>query len=456
MSYNTTNWITKYNDAKVQNIIYDDFILANDSKHVVSKIWYKEECSNQPHTFYVQIDNLKIYEIPESENDSLLLEIKNTNFFESLDKKSIEQIKKNEIHKKYGLVKPTYISSITNPDDNDKIETLRLKIGKCNFFYKDKLPKKFNEVKNYNYLQKDCYVKVIIEIGMVMMNLKQNFIFTNLILKQIQIKPIIPKVIEITEYSFIDDENETTNNNINGINYNANSVNIDNVVLNTQTECANYNTDNDSVSNDNDNMCNNMINNVIQNSTNNSTNNPINTIFQLATNNNPTTLIDNLNDDISNYNDSSDDNSSDNNSSDNNPNNNNFVANPLQQNKQIQKTSIKLTNSNSSNLSNSSNSSNLIDSFISIQSDKNTNLTNSVNSINSANSANSTNLTTESDDIREFLNHISKVESEEPTQTIQTIQTIEKNKPTKPIKSTRTTKSTKIVKSNKSQVKTKN
>lgn len=236
MTHQTKNCVIKYGDINIQNIVYDDFILANDGKHVVSKVWYQDSEYLPPHTFYIQTHNLKIHEIPEDENGDLLLVLDDTEVFENLDKRAVSQIKAKDVHKKYGLIKPTYKSSINNPDDNDSIEVLRLKVGNCNFFYKDKSPKKIGDILKTKLLQKGSYVRVIIEIGMVMMNIEQNFIFTNLILKQAQIYPLVPKVIDISEYSFVDDEPEQ--------NMSQNSINIDDVILNTQTEYMNSETPN--------------------------------------------------------------------------------------------------------------------------------------------------------------------------------------------------------------------
>lgn len=262
MQNQAKNWITKYNDVKIQNIMYDEFVLANDGKHVVSKIWYKDTNLNQAHTFYIQTHNLKIYEIPNNKNGDLLLVLDNNELFENIDKRSVEEIKTKGVHKKYGLVKPIYKSSINSPinstANNNTIEVLRLKVGNCNFFYKDKSPKKITDVLQSNLLQKGSYVRVIIEIGMVMMNIEQKIIFTNLILKQAQILPLMPKVIDITEYSFVDDEHDEFNefnkfNESNGLK--NDTINLDNVILNTQTEYMTYCTDNKTDSPNSPNSC---------------------------------------------------------------------------------------------------------------------------------------------------------------------------------------------------------
>lgn len=274
------NIVIKHSDVKFENIVYDDFIVANDEKHVVSKIWYKNDKS-ELHTFYIQTDCLKLCEDPNNEKKELLLLLNNSIFFDDLDKKSVAQVKLKEIHKKYGLIKPTYRSSINNSgDNNDSVDMLKLKIGNCNFFYKNKSPKDFDEVMQLNLLKKGTSVKLIIEVGMIMMNVKQNFIFTNLVLKQAQIQPVIPKIVEITEYSFIDDYpndypndylddnldsctvdfvNKNNKNNKNNSTINFPFVNIDHVVLNTQTEYENnsnnsYNSDNNNITNENINI----------------------------------------------------------------------------------------------------------------------------------------------------------------------------------------------------------
>ncbi len=232
------NFIVKYSDVNVNNVIYDNFSMANDGKHVVSKMWYQQkniQTNIQPHTFYVQTPALKIHSVPNNQNDDLLLILTDSSIFEQLDKRSVSEIKSQEAHRKYGMIKPTYKSSINNPDDDDTIDVLRLKIGNCKFFYKDKTPRNLQEVLDSSLLQKGSLIKVIIEIGMVMMNIEQNFIFTNLILKQAQILPLQPKIIDLTEYSFVDDEPQINQSD------SIMSINIDDVVLNTQTEYINDN-----------------------------------------------------------------------------------------------------------------------------------------------------------------------------------------------------------------------
>lgn len=222
------NFVTKYSDINIDNVMCDDFVMTTDGKHIVSKIWYRESKTSQPHSFYIQTKKVKLHEVPLNENEDILLVLDDASIFENLDKKIVGDIRSSGVHKKYSMVKPTYKSTVNNPDDNDNTNLLRLKIGNCKWFYKDKNPRNTKDIFNLHLLEKESYVRAIIEVNMITLNVSQNFIFTNLILKQIQIIPTMPKIVDITEYSFIDDEPQDVESN--------SFVNIDNVILNTQTE----------------------------------------------------------------------------------------------------------------------------------------------------------------------------------------------------------------------------
>lgn len=225
------NTVKKCGDINFNKMVFENFIMANDDKHLISKIWYQESELIQPTSFYVQTSNLKLHTVPKTANDDLLLIVDNPNFFDELDKVSVNFIKSTGILKKYGLQKTTFKSNLSNPDNNSNLESLRLKIGNCDFYQRNKLLGKINDVLNLGVLQKDINVKAIIEIDFITINVKQNFIFTNLVIKQAQIQKLSPKKIELTEYSFIDDDLDDD------INQDTHSdIKMEELMLNTQTE----------------------------------------------------------------------------------------------------------------------------------------------------------------------------------------------------------------------------
>ena len=182
------NFVIKYGDVNIDNVMCDNFVTASDGKHIVSKLWYRESKTSQPHSFYIQTQKIKIHEVPTDKNGDLLLILDNADIFENLDKKIVNEIKSSGVHKKYNMVRPTYKSTVNNPDGDNNTNILRLKMGNCNWFYKDRTPKKTQDILNLGILQKESQVRAIIEVNMTMLNINQNFIFTNLILKQIQIR----------------------------------------------------------------------------------------------------------------------------------------------------------------------------------------------------------------------------------------------------------------------------
>ena len=95
MESQSKNYVVKYGDVNIQNIVYDDFILANDKKHVVSKVWYQDSECSQPHTFYIQTHNLSQWTITyyaqmpdglKNNDGKLFVKDKNDNEFSILPK----------------------------------------------------------------------------------------------------------------------------------------------------------------------------------------------------------------------------------------------------------------------------------------------------------------------------------------------------------------------------------
>ena len=239
--------IVKHNKIDVSKIVYEDFILANGEKHMISKIWYQDNENIQPHTFYIQTSVLKVHEV---NNDSILFALDNTELYDTLDKVILGKIKATEITKKCGL-KKTIFKSITNDvPDNKNLTVLNFKIGNCQFFSNSTVPKKYADVKHL--IKCGASMKIIFEIDKIIVDIKKNFIFTNIILTQAQIK-LTPNKIELNEYSFIDGDSETETENAKK-NKNINS-NINDAMLSNHTEYMekeDVNSDNESVSEDTD------------------------------------------------------------------------------------------------------------------------------------------------------------------------------------------------------------
>ncbi len=218
--------IVKHNKIDVKKIVYEDFTLASGDKHVVSKIWYQDNENTQPHTFYIQTSALKVHEVND-ESIMLVLDktelIDNAELFDKLDKLFLERIKKNEITKKYELKKTIYKSTSREASNNSNINVLEFNIGNCKFFSNDAVSKKFSEVKHL--IKKGSSLKIIFEVDKIVVDIKKNFIFTNMILTQAQIK-IVPNKIELSEYSFVDEESDSE----------SKSLKIDGAMLDNYTE----------------------------------------------------------------------------------------------------------------------------------------------------------------------------------------------------------------------------
>lgn len=238
------NLVFKQSTLDTEKIVFEDFDLTDDEQYAVSKIWYQENNSAQPHTLFIQPENLRVYEI--TKNNDIILELLGNNYemFEELDKLSVNVVKSSGVIKKYGMKDVKY-KTIINELDTDslkkntkKINALRLKIVSTNtnntkFFVGDRLPKSIDDVRKL--LTRGTEIKIIIELEELIIDLKNSTIFTNIILKQALIKKMKPCRAELCEYSFVESDCEKNEQ------LRVSPPNKD-TMLNTQTEYLDQNT----------------------------------------------------------------------------------------------------------------------------------------------------------------------------------------------------------------------
>jgi len=236
-----TNLVLKQLDVNPQKIVFEDFNLTDDKQYVVSKIWYQENESSQPHTLFIQPTNLKIYEMMKTNDIILELSDKDNNLFEALDKLSINVAKTSGVIRKYNMKDVKYKTIINEVDfDTTKkqINALRLKIingdNHTKFFLNDRVPKSIDDIKKL--LTRGTEIKVIIELDELIVDLKNNVIFTNVILKQALIKKMRPLKTALCEYSFVESDCEQQSEQVKVSPPNKETM------LNTQTEYLDQNT----------------------------------------------------------------------------------------------------------------------------------------------------------------------------------------------------------------------
>jgi len=236
-----TNLVLKQLNVNPQKIVFEDFNLTDDKQYVVSKIWYQENESSQPHTLFIQPTNLKVYEMTKNNDIILELSDKDHSLFEALDKLSINVAKTSGVIRKYSMKDVKYKTIINEVDfDTPKkqINALRLKIingdNHTKFFLNDRVPKSIDDVKKL--LTRGTEIKVIIELDELIVDLKNNVIFTNVILKQALVKKMRPLKTELCEYSFVESDCEQQSEQVK-----VSPPNKD-TMLNTQTEYLDQNT----------------------------------------------------------------------------------------------------------------------------------------------------------------------------------------------------------------------
>jgi hypothetical protein len=197
-------------------IVYDDITFINDNQVAVLKMWYQHSNTQMQSLFY-QTEAVQLYSQDFAKTKDLLLLLNGSpeqNFFEELDKLSINHVKSTGLIKKLALnpkeVKyRTIVNEINTVGNTETIHTTKVKVTDKTKFYVqgNKKSKSFEDV--HHILQAGSNVKAIIEIDSLMIDIKSSVIITKLVLHQFRIEKVIPLKIELNEYSFVDsDEDE--------------------------------------------------------------------------------------------------------------------------------------------------------------------------------------------------------------------------------------------------------
>lgn len=222
------------NNVKLQNIVYDDFI-KNDT-YASSKIWYQETLLEAPKSLLVQSEYLTVDDVTKINN--IILALKETTFYENLDKLTLEFMQKQNIIKQLKIKNVTYRTIINQIDDDVNTNYLKIKIQENTQFFlmNEKKILKYDDVKKM--LKKGTKVKIIIEFESIIIDLKNSEIFINMTLKQMLIQKLRPVKIELSEYSFIESESDTASDE------QTNVADINpHYVLNNHTEYLNEETE---------------------------------------------------------------------------------------------------------------------------------------------------------------------------------------------------------------------
>lgn len=199
-------------------IVYDDIILTQNDQFAVAKIWYQPSSDNM-HSLLYQTMVLPVYSYDNS-NGKFLLRLNGENeqqFLSEIDQLSINYIKKSGLLQKLSL-SPKEVRYRTIVTDNNKegerMNLFELKNTLKTKYYSNGIKKSKNLDDVECVLKKGINVKVIVEFDGLVVDIKRGTIFTNIILHQFRIEKIVPKKIELVEYSFLDSDNESDDEDI--------------------------------------------------------------------------------------------------------------------------------------------------------------------------------------------------------------------------------------------------
>ena len=201
-----------------ENFNFNDIILHN--KTISNDEYILMELShNNMNSILVNIESLYIYKYLENTNE-IILDItkhkKLKKFFESFDKKILNLFKSKKIFKKLasnGITYKTLVCDLTQNNYN----VLKLKLS-FNDDYKSTIYDCNQTLLDKNnlslFINNNSKSKMILEFIALIVDKKNNTLYVDTIIRQIQIKKIhkIQREKNIT-FSFIDSDNEKINNN---------------------------------------------------------------------------------------------------------------------------------------------------------------------------------------------------------------------------------------------------
>jgi len=218
------NTILSQNTIDLSSIFYDDIIMTQNDQFAVAKIWYKPS-QNEMHSMFYQTSTLPIYSYDTKTNKFLLqLNGKNEqNILSEIDKLSINYIKSENLVKRLSLSPKTVkyrtiVQDFINKE-NDRINSFELKHTLKTKYYSHGLKKSKTLEDVESMLKKGTNIKAIFEFDGLIVDIKKETIFTNIILHQFKIEKIIPKRFELCEYSFLESDNDE---NVDEIKYSNN------------------------------------------------------------------------------------------------------------------------------------------------------------------------------------------------------------------------------------------
>ncbi|ATZ80432.1 hypothetical protein BMW23_0378 [Bodo saltans virus] len=219
--------VLKYTEVIFDNFVYDCPIVTNSNEYVIANIWYKNSIPYlHPQSLYIQSPSLQI--LSKTDNLTELLftpDAKFEHFMNTIDDMTINFIKTNNLMVKYNLQNFRY-KTLINEDDNAKI-VFKTEIMNSNskrptkFFFSNK--KEIDKYTANQILSITKKIKIIFEVDALIIDFARKIMYTHIVPRHILISNK-PQKFELTEYSFIDSDDDHTH------------IDIDTLTLNQHIE----------------------------------------------------------------------------------------------------------------------------------------------------------------------------------------------------------------------------
>jgi hypothetical protein len=209
--------ITLLREIDTSKIVSSEPILNKTTNNVLMKLWYKSKIN--PQTFLIQLGQMKIF---DCDYDKLYLIIKpeTLKYFEAIDNVALSHVKSKELIRKFNTnmnldKKPCYNAIVNTKKINDE-QHINLIVIDLNS-NDDQPVLVFNNQKELmtkevyiNSLIKDNIVNAIIEIQSTEYDIGEQKLHTKFNVRQLLVSEIKPLVIKLSEFSFADEEYETS------------------------------------------------------------------------------------------------------------------------------------------------------------------------------------------------------------------------------------------------------
>jgi len=212
------NKVLKYQNVDIKKIVFGNCLTTKNKDFIVAKIWYRENLQTPPHTLHIQTPIMNINKIVNT--DVLLNQHPQfEELMESIDNLTLNYVKQTNMIHKYNLTNPNY-KTLINEYENTNIFKLKIfnKTKPTQFFVnKNEIDQELAK----NILQHTNELKIIFELDGLVIDVKNNIIFTNIVARHVSLIELVPQKIELVEYSFIESDKED----------------IVDIILNSQIEC---------------------------------------------------------------------------------------------------------------------------------------------------------------------------------------------------------------------------